>query len=206
MMKILIADDHAIVRRGLIQLVESIPKVKEIDEAEDGNEVLEKCTKNNYDLIILDISMPNKNGLDTLKEIIHRNPKTRVLILSVYAEEQYALRSFNSGASGYITKNTAPTELMKAIELVLNGRKYISPLLAEKLINLKSIEKPLHEYLSDREFQIMMMSADGKTISQISKELNISTKTVSTYRKRILEKMNFENFMQVMQYALEQRK
>ena len=91
-MKILIADDHAIVRRGLIQLVESIPKVKEIDEAEDGNEVLEKCTKNNYDLIILDISMPNKNGLDTLKEIIHRNPKTRVLILSVYAEEKYALR------------------------------------------------------------------------------------------------------------------
>ena len=204
-MKVLIADDHAIVRRGLIQIVKSIPSINEIDEAEDGNQVLEMFEKVQYDLIILDLSMPNKNGLDTLKEIISRKPKTKVLILSVYAEEQYALRSFNSGASGYITKNTTPSELIKAVELVLKGRKYISPLLAEKLINLKSIEKPLHDNLSDREYQIMMMSAEGKTIAQIAKELNISSKTVSTYRKRILEKMNFDNFIQVMHYAIEQR-
>ena len=204
-MKVLIADDHAILRRGLIQIVKSIPSINEIDEAEDGNQVLEMFEKVQYDLIILDLSMPNKNGLDTLKEIISRKPKTKVLILSVYAEEQYALRSFNSGASGYITKNTTPSELIKAVELVLKGRKYISPLLAEKLINLKSIEKPLHDNLSDREYQIMMMSAEGKTIAQIAKELNISSKTVSTYRKRILEKMNFDNFIQVMHYAIEQR-
>ena len=204
-MKVLIADDHAIVRRGLIQIVKSIPSINEIDEAEDGNQVLEMFEKVQYDLIILDLSMPNKNGLDTLKEIISRKPKTKVLILSVYAEEQYALRSFNSGASGYITKNTTPSELIKAVELVLKGRKYISPLLAEKLINLKSIEKPLHDNLSDREYQIMMMSAEGKTIAQIAKELNISSKTVSTYRKRILEKMHFDNFIQVMHYAIEQR-
>jgi len=204
-MKVLIADDHAIVRKGLIQIVNSLPQVEDIDEAENGIQVLEKYDKIKYDLIILDLSMPKKNGLDTLKDLISINSKTRVLILSVYAEEQYAIRSFNSGASGYITKNTAPTELLNAIEQVLNGKKYISPLLAERLISLKSIEKPLHEKLSDREFQIMMMSAEGYSIAKIADELSISVKTVSTYRKRILEKMNFENFIQVMHYAIEHR-
>lgn len=204
-MKVLIADDHAIVRKGLIQIVNSLEQVDFIDEAENGLEVLQKYKTVNYDLIILDLSMPKKNGLDTLKDIININSKARVLILSVYAEEQYAIRSFNSGASGYITKNTAPTELLNAIEQVLNGKKYISPVLAERLLNLKSIEKPLHENLSDREFQIMMMSAEGYSISKIADELNISVKTVSTYRKRILEKMNFDNFIQVMHYAIEHR-
>jgi two-component system, NarL family, invasion response regulator UvrY len=204
-MKVLIADDHAIVRKGLIQIVNSLPQVDLVDEAEDGNQVLEMYKKIKYDLIILDLSMPNKNGLDTLKDIIRIDPKAKVLILSVYAEEQYAIRSFNSGAYGYITKNTAPTELLKAVEHVLIGKKYVSPSLAERLINLKSIEKPLHDSLSDREFQIMMMSADGYSIAKISEELNISVKTVSTYRKRILEKMNFENFIQVMHYAIDRR-
>lgn len=204
-MRVLIADDHAIVRKGLIQMVRSLSQVDTIDEAEDGIQVLEKFNVNHYDLIILDLSMPNKNGLDTLKEIISIKPKTRVLILSVYAEEQYAIRSFNSGASGYITKNTAPTELLNAVEQVLNGKKYISPALAERLLNLKNIEKPLHENLSDREFQIMIMSAEGYSIAKIAEELGISVKTVSTYRKRILEKMNFENFIQVMHYTIEHR-
>lgn len=204
-MKVLIADDHAIVRKGLIQLVKSLPNVDLIEEAEDGFQVIEKCGENKFDLIILDLSMPNKNGLDTLKDLKQIGDGTRVLVLSVYAEEQYAIRSFNSGAAGYITKNTAPTELLKAIETVLQGKKYISPALAERLISLKSIEKPLHENLSDREFQIMIMSAEGYTISQIAEELKINVKTVSTYRKRILEKMNFENFIQVMHYTIEQR-
>lgn len=204
-MKILIADDHAIVRKGLLQIVNSLPNVAVVDEAEDGNEALEKFQAKKYDLTILDLSMPKKNGLDTLKEIKRINPDAKVLILSVYAEEQYAIRSFNSGASGYITKNTAPTELINAIEQIINGKKYISPSLAERLINLKSIEKPLHEHLSDREFQIMLMSAEGYSISKIAEELNISTKTISTYRKRILEKMNFDNFIQVMHYAIEHR-
>jgi DNA-binding NarL/FixJ family response regulator len=204
-MRVLIADDHAIVRKGLIQMVRSLSQVDTIDEAEDGIQVLEKFNVNNYDLIILDLSMPNKNGLDTLKEIISIKPETRVLILSVYAEEQYAIRSFNSGASGYITKNTAPTELLNAVEQVLNGKKYVSPSLAERLLNLKNIEKPLHENLSDREFQIMVMSAEGYSIAKIAEELGISVKTVSTYRKRILEKMNFENFIQVMHYTIEHR-
>ena len=204
-MNVLIADDHAIVRKGLIQIVKSLPQVKLIDEAEDGFQVLEMYKKNKYDLVILDLSMPNKNGLDTLKDLQSIDPKSRVLILSVYAEEQYAIRSFNSGAVGYITKNTAPTELLKAIETVLTGKKYISPALAERLISLKSIEKPLHENLSDREYQIMIMSAEGYTIAQIAEELKINVKTVSTYRKRILEKMNFDNFIQVMHYTIDQR-
>lgn len=204
-MKVLIADDHAIVRKGLIQLVKSLPQVDLIEEAEDGFQVIEKCKEHDFDLIILDLSMPNRNGLDTLKDLKQIGTGMRVLVLSVYAEEQYAIRSFNSGAAGYITKNTAPTELLKAIETVLQGKKYISPALAERLISLKSIEKPLHENLSDREFQIMIMSAEGYTISQIAEELKINVKTVSTYRKRILEKMNFENFIQVMHYTIEQR-
>ena len=204
-MNVLIADDHAIVRKGLIQIVKSLPQVKLIDEAEDGFQVLEMYKKNKYDLVILDLSMPNKNGLDTLKDLQSNDPKSRILILSVYAEEQYAIRSFNSGAVGYITKNTAPTELLKAIETVLTGKKYISPALAERLISLKSIEKPLHENLSDREYQIMIMSAEGHTIAQIAEELKINVKTVSTYRKRILEKMNFDNFIQVMHYTIDQR-
>jgi DNA-binding NarL/FixJ family response regulator len=204
-MRVLIADDHAIVRKGLIQIVNSLPQVLHVDEAENGFDVLEKYEKEKYDLVVLDLSMPKKNGLDTLKDIIKQDHRARVLILSVYAEEQYALRAFNSGAAGYITKNTAPTDLVNAIEQVLNGKKYISPSLAERLINLKSIEKPLHESLSDREFQIMIMSAEGYSIVKIAEELNISAKTVSTYRKRILEKLNFENFIQVMHYAIEHK-
>ena len=204
-MRVLIADDHAIVRKGLIQMVNSLSQVTHIDEAEDGYEVIEKYAEERYDLIVLDLSMPKKNGLDTLKDIIKIDSDARILILSVYAEEQYAIRAFNSGASGYITKNTPPTELLNAIEQVLNGKKYVSPTLAERLINLKSIERPLHESLSDREFQIMMMSAEGYSISHIAEELNISAKTVSTYRKRILDKLNFENFIQVMHYAIEHK-
>jgi len=149
--------------------------------------------------------MPGKNGLDTLKDILKKDPNKKVLILSVYPEEQYAIRSFNSGASGYITKNSAPKELLHAIEQILNGKKYISTTLAERLLSLKNIEKPLHENLTDREFQIMIMSAEGLAINKIAKELSISPKTVSTHRSRILEKMNFENFVQVMHYVIENK-
>ena len=204
-MKVLIADDHAIVRKGIHQIINSLEQVDSVEEAEDGFEVLSKYKQTKFDLVILDLSMPKKNGLDTLKEIIQLDPKAKVLILSVYAEEQYAIRSFNSGAYGYITKNTAPTEILSAIEQVLKGKKYVSPALAERLISLKSIERPLHESLSDREFQIMLLSAEGYSITKIAEELNISAKTVSTYRARILEKMNFENFIQVMHYAIEHR-
>ena len=204
-MKILIADDHAIVRKGIYQIVNSLEHVDTIEEAENGFEVLEKYEKSVFDLVILDLSMPKKNGLDTLKEIIQIDPKAKVLILSVYAEEQYAIRSFNSGAYGYVTKNTAPTEILNAIEQVLKGKKYVSPALAERLVSLKSIEKPLHESLSDREFQIMIMSTEGYSIAKIAEELNISAKTVSTYRARILDKMNFKNFIQVMHYAIEHK-
>ncbi len=202
-MKILVADDHAIVRKGLIQLIRTLPNVGEVSEAANGFEVLEKIEQSKYNLVVLDLSMPGKNGLDTLKDIIKKDPKSKVLILSVYPEEQYAIRSFNSGASGYITKNSAPRELLKAIEQVLNGKKYITTTLAEKLINLKNIEKPLHKNLTDREFQIMIMSAEGFSISKIAKELSISPKTVSSHRSKILEKMNFDNFAQVTHYVIE---
>ncbi len=201
-MKILVADDHAIVRKGLIQLIRTLPNVGEVSEAANGFEVLEKIEQSKYNLVVLDLSMPGKNGLDTLKDIIKKDPKSKVLILSVHPEEQYAIRSFNSGASGYITKNSAPRELLKAIEQVLNGKKYITTTLAEKLINLKNIEKPLHKNLTDREFQIMIMSAEGFSISKIAKELSISPKTVSSHRSKILDKMNFDNFAQVTHYVI----
>ena len=204
-MKILVADDHAIVRKGIIQIIKTLPTVDFVDEASNGFEVLEKIEVNQFDLIVLDLSMPEKNGLDTLKDIIRKHPSTKVLILSVYPEEQYAIRSFNSGASGYITKNTAPKEILNAIEQMLNGKKYISSTLAERLITLKNIEKPLHESLTDREFQIMLMSAEGLAINKIAEELSISPKTVSAHRSRILEKMNFENFIQVMHYVIENK-
>lgn len=202
-MNVLVADDHAIVRKGLIQLIKTMPDIENVSEADNGFEVLELMDHTIFDLVVLDLSMPGKNGLDTLKDISKKYPKTKVLVLSVYPEEQYAIRSFNSGASGYITKNSAPRELLQAIEQVLNGKKYITSTLAERLLTLRNIDKPLHKNLTDRELQVMLMSAEGLSISKIAKELSISPKTVSSHRSKILEKMNMDNFIQVMHYVIE---
>lgn len=204
MIKILIADDHAIVREGLKQILLESPDLVVIAEASTGQEVLDKAVKNDLDLVVLDISMPGRGGMDILKEIKSLKPKLPVLILSMYPEEQYAVRVLKSGASGYLTKESAPVELVKAIRQISQGKKYISPSLAEKLaVDLEvSSDKLPHETLSDREYQVMCMIASGKTLKEIADGLSLSIKTISTYRSRILEKMNMKTNAELTHYAV----
>lgn len=207
MIKILIADDHAIVREGLKQILSENPDLVVVAEASTGQEVLEKISKNDLDLVVLDIAMPGRGGLDILKEIKTQRPRLAVLMLSMYPEEQYAVRVLKSGASGYLTKESAPAELVKAIRQISQGKKYISPSLAEKLaIDLEiSPDRPPHETLSDREYQVMCMIASGKTLREIADGLSLSIKTISTYRSRILEKMNMKTNAELTHYAIKNR-
>jgi DNA-binding NarL/FixJ family response regulator len=207
MIKILIADDHAIVREGLKQILSESPDLVVVAEASAGQEVLDKIMKNDLDLVILDIAMPGRGGLDILKEIKSQKPKLPVLILSMYPEDQYAVRVLKSGASGYLTKESAPVELVKAIRQISQGKKYISPSLAEKLaVDLEiSPDRPSHETLSDREYQVMCMIASGKTLKEIADGLSLSIKTISTYRSRILEKMNMKTNAELTHYAIKNR-
>ena len=204
MIRILIADDHAIVREGLKQILSESPDLVVVAEASTGQEVLEKIAKNDLDLVVLDIAMPGRGGLDILKEIKSQRPRLSVLMLSMYPEEQYAVRVLKSGASGYLTKESAPAELVKAIRQISQGKKYISPSLAEKLaIDLEiSPDRPPHETLSDREYQVMCMIASGKTLREIADGLSLSIKTISTYRSRILEKMNMKTNAELTHYAI----
>ncbi len=204
MIRILVADDHPIVRKGLKQIIEETSDIIVEDEAGDGYEVLEKIQKNNFDIVLLDISMPGKNGLDVLKQIKTIKSNLHVLILSMHPEEQYAIRVLKAGASGYLTKESAPEELVKAIRKVANRGKYVSSSLAEKLVfDLSTGNKMAHETLSDREFQVMCMIASGKTVSEVADELSLSVKTVSTYRARILDKMRLKNNAELTRYAFE---
>lgn len=204
MLKILIADDHSIVRKGLKQILSETPDMVVTDEAACGEEALDKALKNDYDVIVLDISMPGRGGLDVLKQIRTHKPKQPVLVLSMYPEEQYALRVLKAGAAGYLTKESAPDELITAIQKVSKGMKYISSHLAEEIAVSMDFdaEKPAQEKLSDREFQVMCMIASGKTISEIGDELALSVKTISTYRTRILEKMRMKSNAELTHYAI----
>jgi DNA-binding NarL/FixJ family response regulator len=203
-MKILIADDHSVVREGLKQYVKTLDEVKLIDEAVDGNEAWAKIKNGSYDLVILDVSMPGMSGLDVLQKIKEQNFKTPVLILSVHPQEQYAIRAFKLGASGYISKDNAFEELTLAIKKIASGGRYIGNALAEKLVfnGYDPGNKLPHEKLSDREFQVMVMLAKGKSVTEISKEIFISDKTVSTYRARILEKMGMKKNAELTMYAI----
>ena len=205
MINILIADDHSVVREGLKQIISGNADMTVLAEACTGNEAIEKIRKNPISVAILDISMPGKNGLDTLKELKVIHPNLPVLILSMYPEEQYALRFFRAGASGYLTKKSAPEELVNAIRTVSRGKKYVSPVLAEKLIGELDVtnEKPLHSALSDREFQVLCLMASGKTSGEIAEELFLSVKTISTYRARILEKLRLKNTAELINYAIQ---
>jgi len=203
MIKILIADDHAVVREGVKHIFAETPDIKVTGEAGSGQEALQKLGRHEYDLLLLDIAMPGRDGLEILKEIRAQNPRLPVLMLSMFPEEQYALRSLKSGASGYLTKDSIPNELVKAVRKVLKGGNYISSSFSERLLMeiATDVSKPLHERLSDREFQIMKMIASGKTMNEIADELSLSSKTVYTYRTRILEKMGMKNNMEVTHYA-----
>jgi len=204
MIRILIADDHAIVREGLKQIVTETSDLVVADEASTGHEVLNKALKNDYDVVVLDITMPGINGIDVLKQIKSQRPELSVLVLSIHPEEQYAVRALKAGASGYLTKESAPDELIAAIRKVSVGKKYVSPSLAEKLVFELEIdhEKPLHETLSDREYQVMCMIASGKMLNEVADELYLSVKTISTYRTRILEKMNMKSNIELTRYAI----
>jgi two-component system invasion response regulator UvrY len=204
MIRTLIVDDHAIVRKGLRQILEETTDIVVSDEAETGNEALEKIRKNDYDAIILDISMPDRNGLDILKQIKSEKPDLAVLILSIHPEDQYAVRALRSGASGYLTKESAPEELIEAVRRISGRRKYISSSLAEKLASkLESdSEQPLHEALSDREYEVMLMIAKGSAMKDIAEGLHLSVKTVSTYRSRVLQKMQMKNNAELIHYVI----
>jgi two-component system invasion response regulator UvrY len=205
MIKTIIADDHTIVREGLKQILNETNDVSVSGEAKNGGELLEELRRQKFDVVVLDISMPGINGLDALKQIKIINPNLPVLVLSMHPEEQYAIRVLKAGASGYLTKESASEELLNAIRRIASGRKYVSPSLAEKLAVELDVdrEKPLHETLSDREYQVLCMIASGRTVKEIAGELSLSVKTVSTYRSRILDKMHMANNAQLTYYAIE---
>jgi len=207
MIKILIADDHPVVRRGLREIIKKAFDLVMVDEASNGQEVLERVSKNDYDVVLLDISMPGRSGLDVLKELKGQKPKLPVLVLSIHPEEQYAVRVLKAGASGYLTKESAQDELISALQNVSTGRKYITPSLAERLaFDLEmDTERPPHESLSDREYQVMCMIASGKTVKEIAEELFLSVKTVSTYRARLLDKMRMKSSAELTYYAIKHR-
>jgi len=204
MLRLLIADDHEVVRKGLVKVItEALQDIK-VDEARNGTEAMSKILKSGYDLVVLDVKMPGKSGLDTLKEIKYLRPKLPVLILSMHPEGQFAVRAIRGGASGYLTKECAGDELVLAIKKALNGERYISGSLAEILAeDLDSdSEKPLHQVLSDREYQVMLMIASGKTVGGIAKELCLSVKTISSYRSNILLKTRMKNNSEITHYAI----
>jgi DNA-binding NarL/FixJ family response regulator len=207
MLRVLIADDHPIVRQGLKQIIAETPDMIVVEEASNGLEVLSKVGASNCDVVLLDISMPGRNGVDILRQLKDERPQLHVLILSIHPEEQYAVRALRSGASGYLTKESAPDELITAIRKVSTGEKYVSSSLAEKLASeLESgDEQPPHKNLSDREYQVMCMVASGKTVTEIAEELLLSIKTISTYRSRIMEKMKMKNNAELTYYAIKNR-
>ena len=204
MAHILIVDDHAVVRAGLRQFLLDDPQVTKVDEADSGQSAMEALRRARYDLLILDINMPGRNGLDILRNVTSAHPDTKVLIVSGYPERQYAVNVLKSGASGYISKESAPEELLKATHTVLGGRRYVSATLAEQLVTDLDIDsdKPIHSKLSEREFQIFCKLASGKAVSDIAHELCLSVKTVSTYRTRILMKTGFKSNAEIIAYAI----
>ncbi len=204
-MRILIADDHPIFRAGLKETLAKDPGVESIGEADDGHKAVELARKKRWDVVVLDIMMPGRDGLEVLQELRRERPKLPVLILSAHPEDQLALRLLKAGAAGYLTKEKAPEVLLAAIRKVASGGKYISESLAEKVVFTCESEKAPHETLSNREYQIIRMIASGKTMQEIGKELFLSVRTVSTYRARILEKMNMNTNAEIIRYAVDHK-
>lgn len=203
--KILIGDDHAIVREGMMRLLRDEFREVEFGEAKCGIDVLDMAREGKWDVIIMDITMPGRTGLEILKQLKAEEIPTPVLVLSMYPEDQYAVRVMRAGAAGYLTKDTASEQLVQAVKKVLSGKKYISESLAERLaddLNGRS-NKTVHELMSDREYQVMCMIASGRTVSEIAEELSLSVPTISTYRARILEKLNMKTNAEITRFAIE---
>lgn len=204
MIRFLIADDHAVVRRGLRHILQDAFQRASFSEAGDARQALDEVRKQDWDVVMLDISMPGRGGLDIIQELKSTRPKMPILVMSVHPEEQYAKRVLRAGASGYITKDSVPEELVKAVRKVLAGGRYVSSSLAERLafeMEAGAREFP-HESLSNREFQVLKLMASGKTVNQIAEELSLSVQTISTYRARILEKMGMKTNAELIHYAV----
>ena len=203
-MKVIIADDHPVVRQGLRQMLSAESDLQIVGEARNGQEVVDLSRRVPWEVAVLDYNMPGKNGLELIKELRQRYPGRAVLILSMYPEDRYAVRALKAGASGYLTKESAPEELVNAIRKVAGGGRYVTATLGEKLVlELEDNRgKPLHESLSDREYQVMWMIASGKTVRQIADELFLSPNTISTHRTRILRKMSMKSNAELMHYAI----
>ena len=204
MINVLIADDHPIVRQGLKRILEEQPDIKVTIEARDGQQTLDLVSKKHCDVVVLDLDMPGKSGLDVLKVLKESRPKLPVLILSVHSEDQFALRVLKAGASGYLTKESAPETLVKAVRRASEGKRYITSTVSESLASELRAERgdPPHTKLSDREFQVVRLIASGKTVSEIAEEMCLSVKTISTYRARIMEKMEMKTNAELMHYAM----
>lgn len=204
MIRLLIADDHTLFREGLKQILTEYQDLVVAGEANNGTEVISKVGQNDYDVVVLDISMPGRNGIEVIKQLKDLKPDLHVLVLTMYSEEQYAVRALRAGASGYLTKSGASRELISAIQKVSSGGKFISPAVAEQLaFDLeKDSEQPLHKRLSDREYQVMCLIASGKTVKEIAQELSLSVSTISTLRSRILTKMNMKTNAEITYYAI----
>ena len=204
MIKVFITDDHLLIREGFKKLLKDEMDIEVAGEAGNANDAMDFLLKNNVDVLILDINLPDKSGLDLLKELKEFKPDLRVLILSMHPEDRFAMRVLRAGAYGYVTKESAGEELVKAIRKVHSGGKYVSATLAEKLVfEIQSgSDKPVHEILSDREFQVFQMIASGKTLAEIADSLSLAVTTVSTYRARILEKLNLHSNAELIHYAI----
>ena len=205
MTRVLLADDHPLLRNGLKQVLTQEPDLEVVGEAEDSEQVLRQVEETPCDVLVLDLTMPGRGGLDVLRDIRRQHPDLPILILSMHAENQFAVRAIKAGANGYLSKDNAGTEVVKAIRKVLTGKKYVSPSLAEMLANAldQDTERPPHASLSDREFQVLCKIASGMTVSQIAEEISLSVKTISTYRSRVLEKMNMHNNAELTRYAIQ---
>ena len=207
MIRVLIADDHAILRRGLAQIIAEAGDMQVCAEAENSAQTIKFAREQTVDVVLLDITMPDRNGLDTLKLLKKEKPKLAVLMLSMHPEDLYAVRAIKAGASGYLNKQSAPAQLVTAIRQVAQGRRYISPAVAEELAGsiAEGSDRPAHATLSDREYETMRLIASGKTLTEIAAEMHLSVKTVSVYRARLLEKMQLKNNSELTHYALKRQ-
>jgi DNA-binding NarL/FixJ family response regulator len=201
--RFLLVDDHSVVRRGVLELLKEHFPMAIYGEAGTAQKALEQAWSHPWDVIILDISMPGRSGLDILRELKQARPRAAILVQSMFAEDQFAQRVFKAGASGYITKDSLPSDLLRAVERVMSGHRYVSESLAEQLAgSLASEGRAMHERLSDREYQVFRMLAGGQALKEIAAELSLSVKTISTYRARILEKMALHSNAELVQYAI----
>ena len=202
--RVLLADDHTMFREGVKQVLSSTAEIEVVDEAGNAQQVFEKLQRKHCDVVVLDISMPGRDGIEVLKQLRSLDPHLHVLVLSMYPEDQYAFRAIKAGASGYLTKNKASSELIEAIRRIASGRRYISAEVAEQLaIDVeRDVDRPLHQRLSDREYQVMLLIGSGKTVKEISQELSISVSSVSTRRSRILKKLGVKTSAEIAHYAI----